>query len=116
MRRGSVHLRLRETVVFEDGGGVGEEAAVPEVGAAAVEDVQGLGSGAGALEVEAEGAGAFVFAVDDDEVGRGLSSGAMAAASWREVRTGEKICRPRCAASRKAKVAATSQRLAAWGL
>ena len=56
-------------VVLEDGWGVGEEAAVPEVGAAAVEDVDGFGVGAGALEVEAEGAGGFVFAVDDDDVG-----------------------------------------------
>ena len=46
----------------------------------------------------------------------GLRLGAMAAASWREVRTGEKICRPMCAASRKVKVAAARQRLAAWGL
>ena len=46
---------------FEDCGGVGEEAAVPEVGAAAFEDVE-----VAVLEIEAEGAGGFVFAVDDD--------------------------------------------------
>ncbi len=54
--------------VLEDGWGVGEEGAVPEVGAAAFEDVDGLCFGAGALEVEAEAAGALVFAVDDDDV------------------------------------------------
>ena len=58
---------------LEDGWGVGEEAAVPEVGRAAFEDVDclrgscGAGS-AGALEVEAEGAAGLVFAVDADEV------------------------------------------------
>ena len=61
-------LEIEGDVVFEDVGGVGEEGAVPEVGAAAVEDVQGLGSEAGALEIEPEGAGALVLAVDDDEV------------------------------------------------
>ena len=54
--------------------GVGEEAAVPEIGAAAVEDVDGFAVGgadfgAGAFEIEAEGACGLVFAVDDDEVG-----------------------------------------------
>ena len=34
-------------VVFEDCGGVGEEGAVPEVGAAAVEDVDGFGEAVG---------------------------------------------------------------------
>ena len=48
---------------FEDVRGVGEEASVPEVGAAAFEDVD-----VAALEVEAERAAGFVFAVDDDEV------------------------------------------------
>ena len=48
---------------FEDRRGVGEEAAVPEVGAAAFEDVDVV-----ALEVEAEGGTGFVFAVDGDEV------------------------------------------------
>ena len=54
--------------VFEDGWGVGEEGAVPEVGAAAFEDVDGLVFAAGAMKIEAEGAGALVFAVDDDDV------------------------------------------------
>ncbi len=59
---------------FEDPGGVGEEAAVPEVGAAALEDVEelrgvGLGRvGVGTLEVEGEGAAGLVLAVEDDEV------------------------------------------------
>ena len=48
---------------FEDGRGVGEEAAVPEVGAAAFEDVD-----VASLEVEGQRAGGFVLAVDDDEV------------------------------------------------
>ena len=56
-------------MVFEDAWGVGEEAAVPEIGAAAFEDVDGLGVGVGATKVEAERAGGFVFAVNDDEVG-----------------------------------------------
>lgn len=61
-------LEVEGEVVLEDGWGVGEEAAVPEIGAAAVEDVDGFGAGAGALEVEAERAGGFVFSVDDDDV------------------------------------------------
>jgi hypothetical protein len=69
---------------LEDLWGIGEEAAVPEVGAAAFEDVdevggwgEGRGSGggwsgvgAGALEVEGQRAAGFVFAVDTDEVVR----------------------------------------------
>jgi len=55
--------------VFEDAGGVGKEAAIPEIGAAAFEDVDGFGFGVGSMEIEAEGAGGFVFAVDDDQVG-----------------------------------------------
>jgi hypothetical protein len=62
-------LDLERERVLEDGWGVGEEGSVPEVGAAAVEDVE-----VAALEVEAEGAGALVLAVDDDEVG-GLEFG-----------------------------------------
>jgi hypothetical protein len=54
--------------VLEDGWGVGEEGAVPEVGAAAFEDVDGLAFVAGALKVEAEAAGALVFPMDDDDV------------------------------------------------
>ncbi len=61
-------LEAEGDIVFEDVGGVGEEAAVPEVGAAAVEDVDGSRVVVGTVEVEAEGAAAFVFAVDDDEV------------------------------------------------
>ena len=57
-------------VVLEDWWGVGKEAAVPEIRAAAVEDMKGFGPGTGAVEVEAEGAGRFVFAVDDDDVAR----------------------------------------------
>ena len=70
MRRGPVHLLAERGFVFEDAWGVGKEAAVPEVGAASVEDVEGFGFRVGAAEVEAKGAGGFVLAVDDDEVGR----------------------------------------------
>ena len=66
---GPGHFEAEGDGVFEDGWGVGEEAAVPEIGAAAFEDVDGFGVGVGAVEVEAEGAGGFVLAVDDDEVG-----------------------------------------------
>ena len=55
--------------VFEDLWGVGKEAAIPEIGASAVEDVDGLGFCAGTMEIEAESACGFVLAVDDDEVG-----------------------------------------------
>lgn len=50
-------LEAEGGVVFEDRWGVGEEGSVPEVGAASVEDVDGLAAGVGAVEVEAEGAG-----------------------------------------------------------
>ena len=48
---------------FEDGWSVGEETAVPEVGAAAFEDVDVV-----SLQVETERGTGFVFAVDGDEV------------------------------------------------
>ena len=62
-------LEREGDAVFEDGRRVGEEAAVPEIGTATVEDVDGLGVEAWALEVEGEGAGGFVLAVDDDDIG-----------------------------------------------
>jgi len=57
-------LQIEGQGVLEDMWGIGEEATVPEIGAAAVEDVEVV-----PVEVKAEGAGAFVFAVDDDDVG-----------------------------------------------
>ena len=114
---------------FEDGRGVGEEAAVPEVGAAAVEDVDEVGGGgdrvvaveagaavgAGALEVEGEGAAGFVLAVDDDEVVADGLAGRWLRRVAAELRTGAKVCRPRWAARRKPKAPAARARLAAWG-
>jgi len=54
--------------VLEDGWSVGKKGAVPEIRAAAIEDMDGLVFAAGAMKIEAEGAGALVFAVDDDDV------------------------------------------------
>ena len=65
--------KLKGEVVLEDGRGIGEEGAVPEVGGAAVEDVEIGGGGVGLtwpVEIEAQGAGGLVFAVDDDDVGK----------------------------------------------
>ena len=61
-------LEVEGEVVFKDGWRVGEEGAVPKVGAAAVEDVDRFSVRAGALEVKAKRAGGFVFPVDDDDV------------------------------------------------
>jgi len=68
---------FRETLgSLEDCRGVGEEAAVPEVRAAAFEDMNEVGGagdgfvGAGALEVEGQGAASLVLAVDGDEIVR----------------------------------------------
>jgi len=77
--------KLDGEVVLKDGWGVGEEGAVPEVGGAAVEDVEGgvgLDAGAGggvdvggALEVKGEGASGFVLSVDDEDVGEAGAGG-----------------------------------------
>lgn len=48
---------------FEDKWGVGKERAVPEIGAAAFDEVEIV-----SLEIEAEGGAGFVLAVDGDEV------------------------------------------------
>src|SRR5882757_5776430 len=48
---------------LEDGRCIGEEAAVPEVAAAAFEDVE-----VAALEIEAQRAASLIFAVEDEEV------------------------------------------------
>ena len=62
---------------FEDGWGVGEEGAIPEVGAAAFEDVNRIlcvlrmaSVGGRAPKIEAERGTGFVFAVKDNEVVR----------------------------------------------
>ena len=44
-------FEVEREIVFEDAGGVGEEAAVPEVGAAAVEDVEARLAGGGRSRV-----------------------------------------------------------------
>lgn len=61
-------LKIEGDGVFEDWRSVGEEAAIPEIGASPLIDVQRLGIEAGAAEIEAEGAGTFVFPMDDDDV------------------------------------------------